>query len=67
MSNQSVPVVQIDRQRQLIKLVGDEQRRFMVKPSYQEVVKVEDFNPVRSTGKELTADRFGPFSKSLVY
>jgi type III restriction enzyme len=51
----------------LIRLVGEEQRRFMAKPSYQEVVKVEDFTPTRSTDKTTTADRLGPFSKSLAY
>lgn len=51
----------------LIKLVGDEQRRFMVKPSYQEVVKIEEFNPTRSTDKTVTPDRLGPFLKSLAY
>jgi type III restriction enzyme len=51
----------------LIKLVGDEQRHFMVKPSYQEVVKIEEFNPTRSTDKTVSPDRLGPFSKSLAY
>jgi type III restriction enzyme len=51
----------------LIRLVGDEQRRFMAKPSYQEVVKIEDFAPTRSTDKTVTSDRLGPFSKSLAY
>lgn len=51
----------------LIRLVGDEQRRFMAKPSYQEVVRVEAFTPARSTDKTVSADRLGPFSKSLAY
>lgn len=51
----------------LIRLVADEQRRFMAKPSFQEVVKVEEFTPARSTDKTVTADRFGPFLKSLAY
>jgi type III restriction enzyme len=51
----------------LIRLVGDEQRRFMVKPSYQEVVKVEAFTPTRITDRTVSPDRFGPFSKSLAY
>ena len=51
----------------LIRLVADEQRRFMAKPSYQEVVKIEEFSPTRSTDKALTADRYGPFLKSLAY
>lgn len=51
----------------LIRLVGDEQRRYMVKPSYQQVVKVEEFTPTRSTDKTVSPDRLGPFSKSLAY
>jgi len=51
----------------LIRLVGDEQRRFMVKPSYQQVVKVEVFSPTRSTDKTVSPDHLGPFSKSLAY
>jgi type III restriction enzyme len=51
----------------LIRLVGDEQRRFMVKPSYQQVVKVEAFTPTRTTDKTVSPDRLGPFSKSLAY
>ncbi|MHB1988273.1 MAG: DEAD/DEAH box helicase [Acidimicrobiales bacterium] len=51
----------------LIRLVGDEQRRFMVKPSYQQVVKVEEFTPTRSTDRTVSPDRLGPFSKSLAY
>jgi len=51
----------------LIRLVGDEQRRFMVKPSYQQVVKIEEFTPARSTDKTVSPDRLGPFSKSLAY
>ena len=51
----------------LITLVRDEQRHFMVKPSYQEVVKVEQFNPTRTTDKTVSPDRLGPFSRSLAY
>jgi type III restriction enzyme len=51
----------------LITLVRDEQRHFMVKPSYQEVVKVENFNPTRTTDRTVSPDRLGPFSKSLAY
>lgn len=51
----------------LIRLVGDEQRRFMVKPSYQQIVKVEEFTPTRSTDRTVSPDRLGPFSESLVY
>jgi len=51
----------------LIRLVGGEQRRFMVKPSYQQVVKVEAFTPTRITDRTVSRDRFGPFSKSIAY
>jgi type III restriction enzyme len=51
----------------LVKLVADEQRRYMAKPSYQEVVELKDFNPTRTTDKTVTTDRFGPFLKSLAY
>jgi len=51
----------------LVKLVAEEQRRFMPKPSIGEIVKLEDFNPVRTTDKEVTDDRFGSFKKVLAY
>jgi type III restriction enzyme len=51
----------------LVRLVADEQRRFMAKPSYQEVVELKDFNPTRTTDKTVTSDRYGPFLKSLAY
>jgi type III restriction enzyme len=51
----------------VIRLVGDEQRRFMVKPSYQQVVKIEEFTPTRSTDRTVSPDRLGPFSKPLAY
>jgi type III restriction enzyme len=51
----------------LVKLVAEEQRRFMPKPSIGEIVKLEDFNPVRTTDKEVIDDRFGPFKKALAY
>ena len=51
----------------LVRLVADEQRRFMSKPSYQQVVELKEFNPTRATDKTLTADRLGPFSKTSAY
>jgi type III restriction enzyme len=51
----------------LVKLVAEEQRRFMPKPSIGEIVKLEDFNPVRTTDKEVNDDRFGPFKKAIAY
>ncbi|RDI73541.1 Type III restriction enzyme, res subunit [Gaiella occulta] len=51
----------------LVALVAAEQRRFMVKPSYEEVVELREFNPTRATDKAVTADRLGPFLKSITY
>ena len=51
----------------LIRLVEVEQRRFMAQPSYQEVVKNEEFKPIRMTDRTVSADRLGPFSKSFAY
>ncbi len=39
----------------------------MVKPSYEEVVELREFNPTRATDKAVTADRLGPFLKSITY
>jgi type III restriction enzyme len=51
----------------LIQLVATEQRRYMTKPSYEEVVRLEPFNPARATDKTVTPDRYGPFAKSTAY
>ena len=51
----------------LVRLVADEQRRYMVKPSYDEIVRLDTFDPVRATDKTMSSDRFGPFSRSLAY
>ena len=51
----------------LVQLVADEQKRYMPPPKIGEVVKLEDFNPVRATDKEASDDRFGPFSKAVAY
>jgi adenine-specific DNA-methyltransferase len=51
----------------LILLVTAEQRRFMSKPSYEEVVELKEFNPSRATDRTISSDRFGPFSKSVAY
>jgi type III restriction enzyme len=51
----------------LVQLVADEQKRYMPPPKIGEVVKLEDFNPVRATDKEVSDDRFGPFSKAVAY
>jgi len=51
----------------LVQLVADEQRRFMPPTKFDEILKLEDFNPVRATDKEVSDDRFGPFAKALAY
>lgn len=39
----------------------------MAKPSYEEVVEVAPFNPVRVTDKDITSDRHGKFARTLAY
>lgn len=51
----------------LVRLVASEQKRFMAKPSYLEVVEIKPFNPTRATDKEISTDRHGTFSKSAAY
>lgn len=51
----------------LVRLVADEQRRHMAEPEIGEVVRLEPFEPVRATDKDVTDDRFGPFSKAKAY
>ncbi len=51
----------------LVALVQSEQRRFMAKPSYHEVVQVADFDPVRITDKPASANRHGAFVRATAY
>src|SRR5262249_2939644 len=51
----------------LVRLVGEEQRKYMAKPKMGEIIKLEEFNPTRATDKDVPDDRFGPFSKALAY
>ncbi|MGE5763048.1 MAG: hypothetical protein ACM3ZF_03930 [Mycobacterium leprae] len=51
----------------LVQLVEAEQRRFMAKPRYDEVVELKTFSPARATDREVSADRHSAFSKSLAY
>lgn len=51
----------------LIKLVAEEQRHYMAKPSYHEVVELKDFNPLRATDKPMSGDRLGAFAKATAY
>jgi type III restriction enzyme len=51
----------------LVRLVEQEQRRFMPKPPYDEVVEMKEFNPPRATDKPVSADRYGSFVRSTAY
>jgi type III restriction enzyme len=51
----------------LIRLVEAEQRRFMPRPRYDEVVELKEFAPARATDKTVSPDRFGSFAKSVAY
>lgn len=51
----------------LIQIITDEHRRFVSAPTFEEVVEVDPFSPVRH-GKALTTeDRFGPFKRGVGY
>lgn len=51
----------------LVRLVAEEQRRFMVTPSYEQVVELREFSPTRTTDKTVSGDRHGTFAKTLAY
>ena len=70
LGNQAVVVLSANLDRaaaRFIRLVEQEQRRFMAKPSFEEVVEVRDFDPLRVTDKPVSGDRFGTFAKSCAY
>jgi type III restriction enzyme len=70
LGSRAVPVLSANSDRaaaRLIRMVEQEQRRFMAKPSFEEVVEVQDFNPLRVTDKPVSGDRFGAFAKSAAY
>jgi len=52
---------------QLVRSVTDEHRKFVGKPSYKTVVRVDEFAPVRFATRESTTDRTGKFAKSFAY
>ena len=52
---------------QLVREVTDEHRKFVGKPSYEEVVRIDDFAPVRFATRDSTTDRTGKFARSLAY
>jgi type III restriction enzyme len=51
----------------LIRLVEQEQRRYMTPPRFDEIVEVREFNPPQITDKPLSYDRYGDFGKSVSY
>jgi hypothetical protein len=53
----------------LVRLIEQEQHRFMAKPKprYVEVVELKTFRPARATDKGVSADRYGAFSESVAY
>jgi type III restriction enzyme len=51
----------------LIQLVASEQKKYMAKPTFDEVVELRDFNPTRVTDREVTNDRLGPFVRAKAY
>jgi type III restriction enzyme len=51
----------------LIRLVEQEQRKYMPKPSCEEIVEFREFNPLRATDKPESRDRYGAFSNSVAY
>ena len=51
----------------LIRAVTDEHRRFTSKPQYQEVTDLTALNKARITGRKVSADRMGKFSKADAY
>lgn len=51
----------------LVRQVETEQRRFMAKPSYHEVVEISEYEPTRATDKTISAARHGAFSKAAAY
>lgn len=51
----------------LVRLVETEQRRFMPKPRYDEVVELRTLAPLRATDKSVSPDRYGKFVKNAAY
>ncbi|MEW5991667.1 MAG: DEAD/DEAH box helicase family protein [Chloroflexota bacterium] len=51
----------------LVRLVAEEQRAYMAKPWFEEVVELRDFAPVRASDRVVSGDRFGAFGRSSAY
>ncbi len=70
LGNKAVEVLSANLDRagaRLVRLIESEQRRFMAKPSFEEVVEIKVFDPVRVTDKDVSGNRHGAFSKALAY
>jgi type III restriction enzyme len=50
----------------LVRLVAEELRRYIPRPSFESVVEIQDFGPLRATDREIAPDHFG-FRKSFSY
>ena len=51
----------------LIAAITDEQRKFDPKPSYEEVVEINEFRPARLAKPERSSDLLGSFKRSVAY
>jgi len=51
----------------LISLITEEQRRFVGKPTYEEVVELAEFRPIRIGRPETSADIAGAFKRGVSY
>ncbi len=45
----------------------DEHRKFVGKPQYETVLRIDEFAPVRFATRESTTDRTGKFARSFAY
>lgn len=52
---------------ELIRLVTAEQRKFLTKPSFQELVEIQTFAPIRRARATVSRDRYGAFSRTIGY
>jgi type III restriction enzyme len=70
LGTQAQPVLSANLDRagaRLIRLVESEQRRYMAKPSYHEVVEIKPYDPIRATDRTASANRHGAFSRTAAY
>ena len=51
----------------LIQIITDEHRRFVAKPTFEEVVELHEFRPVRHGKTSVSKDRFGTFRRGVAY